>query len=217
MLRKEKLMATLLQVHSSPMGEDASFSRQLTSEFVQQWRRMHPDGKVITRDVAATNLAPLNAEWISAAYTPEASLTPRQREVLALSHELIAELKAADEYVFGVAMHNFSIPGALKLWIDQVVRAGHTFAYENGVPRGLLRDRKATFIVASGGVYEQGTPSYVMNFVEPYLQSVLGFIGVAETTFISASGTARARFGLDRQIILEPALHSIQGQFQQAA
>ncbi len=207
-------MATLLQVHSSPLASDASFSRQLTSEFVEHWRRTHPDGKVITRDVAATDLAPVNAEWIGAAYTPEASLTARQRDILALSQELIGELKAADEYVFGVPMHNFSIPGALKLWVDQVARAGHTFSYENGKPSGLLRNKKATFIVASGGVYDEGTPTYAMNFVEPYLRSVFGLLGVTETTFISASGTARARFGLDRHIILEPALHSIQGQFQ---
>src|ERR1017187_8283500 len=103
-------MATLLRLDSSPLGSEASFSRQLAAEFVQEWQHRHPDGKVITRDLAATDLRPVSAAWIGAAYTPEGSLTARQREILATSDELIAELKAADEYVIGVPMHNFSIP-----------------------------------------------------------------------------------------------------------
>src|SRR5580700_8588826 len=90
---KEKTMATLLRIDSSPLGDGASFSRQLTSEFVEKWKRSHPDGRVITRDVAATRLSPIDAEWIGAAYAPKENRTPRQREVLALSDELIAELK----------------------------------------------------------------------------------------------------------------------------
>jgi FMN-dependent NADH-azoreductase len=206
-------MPTLLRIDSSPFPGDASFSRQLTSEFVRQWRQTHPDGRVIDRDLADTNLAPVNAEWIAAANTPEASLTPRQQEALASSDELIGELEAAGEYVFGVSMHNFSIPSSLKLWIDQIARFGKTFSYENGAPTGLLRNKKASFLVASGGVYEQGTPMAMMNFVEPYLRSVFGFLGVIDVTFVNAGGTARLRYGVDRETILQPALASIRAQF----
>ena len=206
-------MATLLRIDSSPLASDASFSRQLTTEFVQHWQRTHPDGKLITRDLVTTKLQPLSAEWIGAAYTPEASRSPRQQEVLALSNQLIAELEAADEYVIGVAMHNFSVPSVLKLWIDQIARAGKTFSYQDGTPAGLLRNKKATFFIASGGVYDQGTPMAVMNFVEPYLRSLFGFIGVTDTSFITAGGTGKLQYGVDRQTILRPALASIHAQF----
>jgi len=209
-------MATLLRIDSSPLQQGASFSRELTAEFVEHWKGTHPDGRVITRDVAATPLSPVSGEWIGAAYSPKESLTPRQREVLALSDELIAELKAADEYVIGVPMHNFSIPGALKLWIDQVARVGETFSYENGAPAGLLHNKKATFLVASGGVYDYGSPGFERNFIEPYLRSLFSFIGVTDTKFINASGTVRQRFGVDRGTILQPALASIHGQLQAA-
>jgi FMN-dependent NADH-azoreductase len=209
-------MPTLLRIDSSPFEGETSFSRRLTTEFVQQWKRNHPDGNVITRDLAATNLPPLDAEWIAAVYAPKGSLTSRQSDVLALSDELIAELKGADEYVIGVAMHNFSIPSVLKLWIDQVVRIGETFSYENGAPVGLLRNKKATFLVATGGVYDAGTPRADMNFIEPYLRSLFAFLGVTETSFINASGTSRLRFGVGRETILQPALRSIQSQFQAA-
>lgn len=206
-------MPNLLRIDSSPLGSDASFSRQLTTEFVQQWQRVHLDGKVITRDLITTKLQPLSAEWIGAAHTPEATLSPGQQEVLAVSNQLIAELETADEYVIGVAMHNFSIPAVLKLWIDQVVRARKTFSYKNGAPAGLLRNKKATFFIASGGVYDQGTPMAVMNFVEPYLRSLFGFIGVTDVSFINAGGTGKLQYGVDRQTILQPALASIHAQF----
>jgi FMN-dependent NADH-azoreductase len=206
----------LLRINTSPLGSDSSVSRQLTAEFVQKWQQAHPDGQVVNRDLITTALKPVSADWIGAAHTPETSLTSTQLEILAVSDKLIAELKAADEYVFGVAMHNFSIPAVLKLWIDQVVRAGKTFSYENGAPAGLLRNKKATFIVSSGGVYDQGTPMAVMNFVEPYLRSVFGFVGVTDARFISASGTAQLRFGADRATVLQPALASIHAQFQPA-
>jgi len=206
-------MATLLRIDSSPQGSEASFSRQLTTEFVQHWQRTHADGKLITRDLVTTKLQPLSAEWIGAAHTPEATLSPSQQEVLALSNQLIAELDSADEYVIGVAMHNFSIPAVLKLWIDQVARVGKTFSYANGAPAGLLRNKKATFFLASGGVYDQGTPMAVMNFVEPYLRSLFGFIGVTDVSFINAGGTSKLLYGVDRQTILQPALASIHAQF----
>jgi FMN-dependent NADH-azoreductase len=210
-------MSTLLRVDSSPFPGEASFSRQLTSEFVAQWRDSHPDGRVMERDLAKTALEPVNAEWVVASHTLESNRTPEQNAALTTSDQLIAELQAADEYVFGVSMHNFSIPSSLKLWIDQVARAGKTFSYEGGAPAGLLRGKKATFLVATGGVYEQGTPMAAMNHIEPYLRSVFGFMGVKDVTFINAGGTARARFGVDRTTILQPALDSIRAQFQAAA
>ncbi|MEI9977215.1 MAG: NAD(P)H-dependent oxidoreductase [Ignavibacteriota bacterium] len=210
-------MSTLLRIDSSPFSGEASFSRQLTSEFTAQWRESHPGGEVIDRDLAHTTLAPVDAAWIVAVHTPEAALTAEQKATLNESDKLIGELQAADEYVFGVSMHNFSIPSSLKLWIDQVARAGKTFSYEGGTPKGLLTGKKATFLVATGGVYDQGTPMAPMNHIEPYLRLVFGFLGVTDVTFINAGGTARARFGVDPAAILQPALSSIRAHFHAAA
>ncbi|HUB79999.1 MAG TPA: NAD(P)H-dependent oxidoreductase [Bryobacteraceae bacterium] len=209
-------MTTLLRVDSSPFPGEASFSRQLTSEFTAEWRKAHAGGRVSERDLAKTSLAPLTPELIAAMYTPESSRTPEQNALLTTSDELIAELQTADEYVFGVSMHNFSIPSSLKLWIDQVARAGKTFSYQGGGPKGLLNGKKATFLVASGGVYEPGTAMAAFNHIEPYLRSVFAFLGVKDVTFINAGGTARARSGVDRATILQPALESIHAQFQAA-
>jgi len=202
-------MAILLHIDSSPLGE-SSISRRLSREFVDQWQQLHPQGEVITRDLTTTNLRPIDAEWIAAAYTPENARTPRQKEVLSLSDELIAELEAADEYVFGVPMHNFFVPSTLKLWIDQIARAGKTFAYTSSGPTGLLKNKKAIFLTASGGVYSGDTPLVSLNFVEPYLRSTFGFLGVTDTTFVTAGGASAINSGkTDREAFLKPHVDSI--------
>lgn len=210
------MASTLLDINSSPLG-NASVTRQLTNEFVENWKQANPDGAIINRDLSTTSIAPLNAAWIAAAYTPADKLADAQRETLALSDTLIAELKAADEYVLGVPMHNFSVPGSLKLWIDQIARVNQTFSYATGKPVGLLTGKKATIIISSGGVYDQGTTMASYNFVEPYLRTVFGFLGVTDVTVVSASGASALSTGkVDRESFFQPHVDSIRAQFQAA-
>jgi FMN-dependent NADH-azoreductase len=209
-------MPTLLHIDASPLG-DASISRHLSHQFVQKWQALNPTGKVIARDLTTTAISPINGSWIGAVYTPEASRTPEQQEILKLSETLIAELESADEYAIGIPMHNFGIPSTFKLWIDQIVRAGKTFVYIDGKPNGLLKNKKATFLIASGGTYDAGTVMASFNFVEPYLRTIFGFVGVTDTTSINAGGTAALNYGqIDRQAFLQPHIDSINLQLQPA-
>jgi FMN-dependent NADH-azoreductase len=209
-------MRTLLEIQSSPLAE-ASISRQLAAEFVHSWKLANPTGKVITRDLAATSIDPISAGWVGASYTPEPDRTPEQRSLLTLSDSLIAELEAADDYVLGVPMHNFSVPSTLKLWIDQVARVNKTFSYATGSPVGLLTGKKATIVISSGGKYDAGTALASFNFVEPYLRHLFRFLGVTDTTFLSASGVAAIRNGqIDRKTFLQPHVDSIHAQFHVA-
>ena len=210
-------MPTLLHIDSSPLGA-ASISRHLSEEFVQNWQRRYPDGKIITRDLSANPPPPITAEWIVASFTPEEALTPAQRETLALSDTLVAELDAADEYVIGVPMHNFTIASVLRLWIDQVARAGKTFAYVDGRPVGTLKGKKATFLVASGGVYGPGSAVASYNFVEPYLRTFFGFLGVTDAQSYAAGGASAVNHGaVDRDTFLHPHLSAVQALFPVAA
>ncbi len=206
-------MATLLHINSSPLY-GRSVSRQLTDAFVDQWESSHPDGTVVDRDLNATPIPPINAEWVGAVYTPEEARTPQQNELLSLSDSLLAELEQADEYVFGVPMHNFGVPSVLKLWIDQIARVGRTFSYADGTPKGLLIGKKATFIIATGGFYDAQTRMASFNFVEPYLRSLFGFLGVTDATFLTAGGTMTLNHGQDREAFLAPHLQAVQTQAQ---
>jgi FMN-dependent NADH-azoreductase len=196
-------MATLLRIDSSPMGV-ASVSRHLSETFTENWKKAHPGGTVVTRDLAKSGLVSINAEWVAAAYTPVESRTAEQKAVLGKSDELLAEVEAADELAIGVSMHNFNVPSVLKLWIDQVVRVNRAFSYVDGKPKGLLVGKKATFLVATGGAYGPGTGMESLNFIEPYLKTLFGFIGFSEVVFHTAGGAAALNYGANREEFLQP-------------
>ena len=206
-------MPTLLHIDSSPLY-GRSVSRQLTDAFVTPWKTSHPDSTVIDRDLNLTPIPPINADWVGAVYTPDEARTQQQKESLSLSDALLTELEQADEYVFGVPMHNFGVPSVLKLWIDQITRVGRTFTYADGTPKGLIIGKKATFIIATGGIYDAQTQMASFNFVEPYLRSLFGFLGLTDTTFLTAGGTMALNHGQDRDAFLAPHLHTVQTQAQ---
>jgi FMN-dependent NADH-azoreductase len=206
-------MPTLLVVNSSPFHE-TSVSRHLSEEFVQNWKQANPNGRVITRDLTSSDLKTVDAAWVGASYTPKDARTAEQKQVLGVSDTLLGELRAADEYVFGVPMHNFGVPSVLKLWIDQIARVGETFSYGEAGPKGLLQGKKATFLIASGGAYDAGTVMASYNHVEPYLRSVFGFIGVTDQKFLSAGGASALMSGqADRATFLKPHVEAIRSQF----
>ena len=98
----------------------------------------------------------------------------------------------------------------IKLWIDQVVRRGQTFVYAESGPQGLLHGKKATILAASGGVYAAGTPASAMNFIDPYLKTVFGLIGVTDVKFVTAGGAAQVMTGaVDRETFLKPTLEAV--------
>jgi FMN-dependent NADH-azoreductase len=86
-------------------------------------------------------------------------------------------------------MFDFSIPSALKAWIDHVIRAGRTFQYTGEGPKGLVTGKKAVLFLASGGVYSDG-PYKPYDFQETYLRAILGFIGLTDVTVVRAEGLA---------------------------
>src|SRR5260370_176832 len=77
-------MSTLLHIDSSPLY-GRSVSRPLTDAFVTQWKSSHPDGTVVDRDLTATPIPPVTAEWVGPAYTSEEARTPQPKHLIPLS------------------------------------------------------------------------------------------------------------------------------------
>lgn len=180
-------MSNVLYVTASPRGE-ASHSRQISGEFIEAWLQAHPGDTVTPRDLSQQDIPHVTEEFIGAMYTPAEARTPAQNEVLTLSDTLIAEMKAADVYVFAVPMYNFSVPAVFKAYIDNVVRVNETFtpSYE-----GLLKNKKAVVVTArGGGGYGPGEMRAAANFEDPYIQTVLGFLGVTDQSYIHINNTA---------------------------
>lgn len=75
-----------------------SQSNQLSDYFVEQWREKHSADEITVRDGCKSDSG-LDGELVGALRPSDAPLTPRQQEALALSDELITELKAHDVIV----------------------------------------------------------------------------------------------------------------------
>jgi len=178
----------LIQIDSS--ARTSSVTRRLTAKFAEEWRKNHPDGVVIQRDLSATVIPLITDDW-NATHLEQSKLTPAQQSYLSTSDELIEELEAADTVVIGAPMYNFTIPSSLKAWIDQIVRLGKTVGYGPNGPQGLLAKKKVVIITSRGSAYEKGTAREAFDFQEPYLRHILGFIGLADVTFIHAENQAR--------------------------
>ena len=104
--------------------------------------------------------------------------------VLQHSDELTTELIATDLLVIGSPMHNFTVSASLKAWIDQVVRTDMTFKITEAGVEPLLKGKKAIIVTSRGG-FVAGT---AYDFQEPYLRTILGFIGITDVTFVHAEG-----------------------------
>ena len=183
----------LLRIDSSARRN--SISRQLTSQFVETWKKENPKGEVIERDLATTHLPLITDEWTLAAHSDPAGLSTSQKYVLAPSNTLVEELLAADTIVIGAPMHNFAIFALLKGWIDQVVRVGRTVLFHPNGPQGLLRGKKAVVITSRGGSYRAGTPTAQYDYQEPYLRHILAFVGLTDLTFIHAENQKPGELG----------------------
>ncbi len=186
-------MPTLLKIDSSPRGGN-SISRQLGDQFAQEWQQAHSGASIIARDLATTPLPFIDTQWIAGAYSPVDQHTEQHKAALKVSDELIHELETADHILITTPMYNFAIPAVLKAWIDHIVRINKTFSNTSGAYAGLLKNKKATVIIASGGAYA-GTPAEGYDQETPYIRSILAFIGVTDATFVRAGGTTQIMLG----------------------
>src|SRR5580704_15968359 len=175
-------MSTILVLNSSVSG-DASVSRILVEETVSRLLEAEPGATVVQRDLGAApipHLTTTNLAGVRGVPATDAELAAR-----ALSDQLLAELRAADTIVIGAPMYNFSIPTGLRAWFDYVLRAGETFSYSEAGPRGLLGGKRVIVIESRGGLYSEG-PAKAIDFQEPYLRHLLGFMGLTDIDFIHA-------------------------------
>jgi len=170
----------ILRIDSSARHTD-SVTRDLTDRIIARFS----SPSVTTRDLA-TPLPQVDEVWVGANFTPPQDRSDSQRAKLALSDELIAELRAADTLVIGAPIYNFSVPAAFKAWVDLIARVGETFQYGESGPVGLLSGKRAIVAVASGGVALGSDYDHASG----YLRQILGFIGITDVTIVAADAMA---------------------------
>ena len=177
-------MTNLLVVETSPRG-DTSISRNMTRRFVAKWKTAHPNGNIVERDLMETELPFVTAPWLEAYFTPSERQSLDMKDALRLSDELVDELVAADHIVIATPVYNYNVPAALKAWVDHVVRKGLTLGLDG---KGMLSGKKATVLLASGGIYTDGSPIHDRDIATQYLRLILSVIGINDVTFVNGGG-----------------------------
>lgn len=177
-------MKKLLVLRTSLNG-DKSFSNQLLDHLVAEARQRHPGLTVVERDLNADQVPMLNSQTVGA-IRAGVDDTAERREAIALSNQLVEELKSADAIAIGLPRYNFTAPATFKSYIDYIGRAGITFRYTEQGPEGLLPNVPVYGIVASGGAYA-GTDADQMS---GWVKQVLGFLGLQRVELVHAERLA---------------------------
>ncbi|SAI66156.1 acyl carrier protein phosphodiesterase [Bordetella ansorpii] len=176
----------ILHMTFSPRGADSESTR-LSRIVLDALLDRHPAAAVQSHDHAA--LAHVDAVYAVELGTPQPPADAIQPGTLRTSDALIRDLEAADCVVIGTPMHNYTVPSALKAWIDHVVRVRRTFQPTPQGKVGTLHDRPIYVATSSGGLYS-GENARQPDFLTPYLKVALRTIGLTDMTFFSVEGTA---------------------------
>jgi len=168
------MTSTVLHIDASARL-DGSISRGMSRQIVDSLNASH----IVTRDVSK-NMDFVDETWVGATFTPPEARSASQSAALAGSDILVDELLRADTIVIGTAMYNFTIPAALKAWVDQICRVGVTFQYGEQGPEGLVSGKKAIIAIATGGVPVGSDYDHASS----YLRMVLGFLGITDVTIV---------------------------------
>lgn len=199
-------MQNILFIQSSPRGS-ASISTKVGRAIVDQLIKQDPKRHLSVRDLA-TSPAPylLQPEQIAPFYTAPETHSAIDKELIRYSDEAVQELMKADIIVIATGMYSFTVASVLKTWFDQISRPKITFQYTAQGPEGLVKGKKVYLALASGGVYSEG-PAKALDFVVPYLVSILRFLGMTDVTVARVEGVAVPGFQEDTAI--KNALNSI--------
>ncbi|MFB9328347.1 FMN-dependent NADH-azoreductase [Paenibacillus aurantiacus] len=187
-------MATVLYITAHPHDHQASFSMAVGKAFIDAYKESHPSDNIVHLDLYNENIPQLDADVFSGwgklrSGTSLDELPADEKAKVARLSEIVEQYIAADKYVYVSPMWNFSFPPLLKAYIDAVCIAGKTFKYTAEGPVGLLGDKKAIHIQASGGVYSEG-PAAAFESGHSYLGKIMQFHGVPSFEGIFVEGMA---------------------------
>lgn len=182
-------MIKILHISCSPRGE-ASESYRLSQQIIELLLNSVPTAILINRMIGDGAISHIDDNYATSLGISQQPFTATSQEgSISHSEELIQELESADFVVIGTPMHNFTIPSALKAWIDHIVRIRRTFNVSKKGKIGTLYDRPVFVAVSSGGIYS-GEYAHQPDFLTPYLKAILVTIGLYNITFFSVEGTA---------------------------
>ena len=101
------------------------------------------------------------------------------------------EVASADLLLIAVPIYNFSIPAALKSWIDLICRDNVDGARADNLA-GRSQHKQALIILTSNYTMANAED----DFATPYLKFIMKFIGIDSVIFIDATGLGNDQAGV---------------------
>lgn len=198
-------MATVLHIRATATPE-ISYSLPAAEAFLQSYLESHPGDTIDTLDLSADTIPEFLGLVVRGKYRILHGQPHSQEEASAWKavEKEIERFKRADKLVISCPMWNFGIPYRLKQYFDVIVQPGYTFAYspEKGYT-GRVTGRPAMLFLARGGEYRADTGAAAFDFQQPYLETILRFIGFADITTIVIEPTLQGGPQLAEQRLAE--------------
>jgi FMN-dependent NADH-azoreductase len=182
-------MVRLLHVVGSPM-QGSSYSRRAAEAFLAAWSGLHPDAEVETLDLWQADLPVFDRLGSAGKFKTSRGLphTPEEADAWRRIEAVARHFAGFDAWVVSSGMWNFGMPYRLKHYVDLVIQPRVSFDPQAG--KGLLGGRRMQLVLASGGRYEEGSPS---DFLAPHLRRIFGFVGIEDVRELRVMGTGGAR------------------------
>ncbi len=206
-------MKKLLYITANTKPEQLSSSRTVGRALVNCLQQKNPDLQVEELDLYTTSLPVLQHYYFSGRSTLISSdrilqLPAHEQADLAQINRLCDQFVDADGYVLAAPMWSLSYPAVVKQYLDAILMAGKTIAFEDQKPYGLLNDRPRTFVyVQSSGGALPWLLRPVLNKGMSYVEDIMGFIGIERFFPLLVDGTGTT--DKERMEALEKAMGKI--------
>ena len=178
-------MNKLLHIIATPRGEQ-SRTLKVSQAFLEGLEEKYPDCIVSSLNLSEKQLPRLDGEKLEGRYTLSMGqeLVSDEKTKWKDVEDYIDRLKSADAYLLSTPMWNFNIPYYLKHYIDVIVQPQYTFRTTEKGTQGLLTNKKMVVVTSRGYDYSPDSPMKSMDFQEPYLRAIFGFIGIMNIKFV---------------------------------
>ena len=228
-------MAKVLYINAHPGVVEHSKSQICANFFLQEYSKQNPEDEITFLNLWKLDAPDVDHVVYSAfgalmSGTQFDNLTTDQQSALNKRQLVIDQFISHDKYIFVAPMWEFSFPAVLKKYLDIICVARQTFKYnELGLPVGLLKNKQAIFVQASGGNYtiearnqlrhsiEQHQDSNELlpifeamgNLGEPILRASLAIMGISNYKHISVHSQSIPNLAQDALFLAQKQLKQL--------
>jgi FMN-dependent NADH-azoreductase len=200
MKKKFYIMKNILHITSSARGE-LSYSKELSSAIVEKISQQNTISQIRVRDLVKDTPPHADEVSIHEFYKHPELYDEQSKKLLSYADTIVDEVREADIIVIGTPMFNLGLSTPLKAWLDQLIRAGVTYVFDEQWNRvGQFKDKKVYLAIASGGRSINGATDYISAYLKDVFRS---YTGITDVETYRIEGTMENGFTADYESILK--------------